>query len=455
MATRRVDLKEVFANDSIAPIQIWTFALCLCVIFLDGFDLVLIGVTLPKIAKFLNVGMGALGLAVGASLMGPLIGALVSGMLADRFGRKKMLVLSALCIGIFTLATTQVTNIGELTLFRFLTGVGLGGAVPNVLAFACEYAPVHKRNTFTTLMWAGMALGSIPVGFMAAWLLPHHGWQVLFWIGGVPPLAIAVVVALTMPESLAFLVRKGKDKAQIHKIVAKISPALAADDTEFYLTEAKLPGVPVKHLFMEGRAFTTVCLWILFFMAYYLAWIMLAWAPTLLIKSGATPQQAGNAFAIIGVGSVIASISIGRLMDRFDPFLCVAIGYVLAFFAMGLFGATGKGPFIVVATVAFICGLFVFGTSSGTMALGTLAYPVDIRGTGVGWAYAAGKVGSMFAPMVVGFLLSRNWSVVHICFGAGSAGLIAAIDVLVLRWHIARSKAASEANVAAPEAALS
>jgi AAHS family 4-hydroxybenzoate transporter-like MFS transporter len=283
MATRNVSVKELLDDSPTTLFQIGLYTLCFFVVFLDGFDLALIGVTLPKIGKFLGAAPGALGLAIGAGLAGPLLGALTLGTLADRFGRKKMLIVSSLIFGIFTLMTTTITSVETLALYRFLTGVGLGGAIPNALAYGCEFAPTHKRASFTTLMFAGMAVGAIPVGFMAAWLLPTHGWRFLYYVGGVPALLIAVLVLLLLPESLGFLVRQGTDAAQIRKIVARISPTLAADpEVEFYSTEEKLPGVPVKHLFKEGRAFATISIWILFFLSFYLMWIILAWAPTML-----------------------------------------------------------------------------------------------------------------------------------------------------------------------------
>ncbi len=437
MATRDVCVNEVFDSGPITPFQIRVFILCICVTLFDGFDLMVIGVALPKIAQFLHAGPSALGLAVGAGQLGPLVGAITLGMLADRFGRKRTLILSAIIFGIFTLLTTTITSVEQLALFRFLSGVGLGGAIPNALSFGCEYAPTRKRASFTTLMWSGMAIGSIAAGFVAAWLLPHHGWQILFWVGGIPPLVIAVLVALFLPESLAFLVRQGTDKPRIHKIVSKISPRLAADkDVEFYSAEKKLAGVPVIHLFTEGRAFTTVSIWILFFLSFFLMWVMLAWTPTLLHRSGATGQQGSLVFAFLNVGSLVATLTIGVLMDRFDSYRTVAGTFVLAFITVGAFGMMVGGSFMMIAVMAVVTGVFIFGANAGMMALCTVSYPVSMRGSGVGWAYGFGKVGSMVGPIVGGLLLSRNWSVTRICVVNGLSGVVAAIVVMILKRHV-------------------
>jgi len=300
MAARSVCVTDVFDKSPITSFHIKVYTLCLLVIILDGFDLVVIGVTLPKIAQYLHASPTALGLAVGAGQMGPLIGAMMIGMLSDRWGRKKSLFISALIFGLFTMLTTTVGSVPQLALFRFLAGIGLGGAIPNALALGCEYAPSHRRAFITGMMWAGMPLGSVIAAFAAAWLLPHHGWQSLFWVGGIPPIVVGLMVAMFLPESLAFLVRQGKDKLAIRKIISRISPAMAGEqETEFYSNEKKLSGVPVKHLFTEGRAFTTIAVWMLFFLSFYLLWVMLSWTPTLLRNAGASIRQYSVAYAFL------------------------------------------------------------------------------------------------------------------------------------------------------------
>jgi len=414
---------------------------------LDGYDLMVIGVTMPRIAQFLKVSPAALGLAVGAGQFGPLFGALVLGMLADRLGRKRMLVISSLIFGIFTILTTQVTTVEGLAGCRFLAGIGLGGAIPNALAFGCEYAPSRLRASLTTTMYAGMAVGSTLTGLLGASVLPVYGWQTMFLIGGIPPLLIALLVGFLLPESLAFMVKKGGQEEKVRKIIAHIDPQAAADpEVEFVIPEKKLTGVPVKHLFTEGRAFTTVTLWVLFFLSFYLLWIIAAWVPFLLRKSGATVQQAGWAFAYINIGSFVATITIGRLMDKFNAFRTLKIAFVIAFLSVVVFGMQASNPtFTIVAVLSVAMGFFVIGGNSGLMALATVSYPVDIRGSGVGWAYAVGKIGSLLAPVTGGLMLSMNWSVSSICSTNAVAALLVTVAVWILQIHLANVKKAQAA----------
>jgi AAHS family 4-hydroxybenzoate transporter-like MFS transporter len=334
MASKSVSVKEVLDSGRFSGYQIWVCFLCFCLTFFDGFDLSLVGVSLPKIADFLHSKPTALGMVMSAGNVGALIGALVLGLLADRFGRKKMLLVSAFMFGIFTLSISFIQSVEQLVALRFLAGLGLGGAVPNALAFGSEYAPSHKRATLATMMYAGVAVGAVFAGLAASYLLPHYGWQSLFLAGGIVACLIGVFMVFFMPETLAYLVQKGRDKDRTHiyKIVSKIAPTYAADkETVFVSSEKKLPGAPVVQLFKEGRALNTLLLWMAFIVSYYLLWLILSWTPTLLKKSGASPQEFSLAFACINLGSAVAIIWVGMLMDKFNPLNILKIGFFLAF----------------------------------------------------------------------------------------------------------------------------
>ena len=437
MASRKVSVREMLDASKFTPYQAWVCVLCFLAVVLDGFDLTIIGVTLPKIKESLNASSGALGIAVGAGLIGPLVGAIFLGMSADRWGRKRTLWISALIFGVFTLLTAFITSVEQLAVCRFLAGIGLGGAIPNALAFGCEYAPSRLRASLSTAMWAGMPGGSVIGSLFAAYLLSGYGWQSLFFVGGILPIIVALVVALLLPESLEFLVRRGTGTGQIRKIVSRISPTLAADpEVEFYSNERKLPGMPVKHLFTRGFALTTILLWVLFFIAFYFLWILLAWAPTFLRQSGASPQQYSIGYACIHLGAFVACLIIGRLMDTFNPFRTLTIAFVIAFLSMVAFGLFSGGSFLAVALVCVLAGAFINGANGGLVGLCTFSYPVDVRGTGVGWAYAIGKVGSLFGPVVGGYLIDMKWSVSEICIWNSFVGLILAGGIIILHQHI-------------------
>ena len=222
MTSRSVSVSEVLDPSPFTSYQVLVGILCFCCVLLDGFDLTVIGVAVPNIADFLRVKPPALGLAISAGQFGPLIGAAFLGMLADRVGRKRMLVVCALGFGLFTLLCAYITSVEQLALFRFIAGLGMGGAVPTAIAFGTEYAPTRSRATVATAMYAGVPVGATVSGLAAVYLLPHFGWQSLFVMGGVIPVVIAIVMALLLPESLTFLVRREeKGQAKVRRIVAR------------------------------------------------------------------------------------------------------------------------------------------------------------------------------------------------------------------------------------------
>jgi AAHS family 4-hydroxybenzoate transporter-like MFS transporter len=449
MTTRTVSVKEIFDTTRFTTYQALVCLLCFLVTFLDGFDLTVIGVALPKMADFLKVKPSALGVALSVGQFGPLIGALVLGTLSDRWGRKWMLAISAVIFGVFTLMTAFVTSVQQVALYRFLAGLGLGGAVPNALAFGSEYAPPRSRATFAATMYAGMPGGSVLGALSAVWLIPHYGWESLFLLGGAAPIAIAIAVAVALPESLEFLVGRNKDESRIRSIVGKIAPDLAKDvAVQFVPSEKKLPGVPFRHLFTEGRAAVTFLLWIGLIGSLYSMWVLTAWAPTLMRKTGASVQQYSLATAGLHFGAFVATIFIGRLMDKFNRFTVLLVGFVLSCVSLVSFGQLAAGSFAVIFMAAVASGLFTNGSNNGLLAAAVISYPPAIRGTGTGWAYAIAKIGAMLAPAVGGFMLSSGWTVSQICNANAVVALFVAVVVIVLKGRVAAAdRIAAKAGV--------
>ena len=426
MAAPSITVGDLLDTGRISGYQIRIFCLCFSLTFFDGFDLSLVGISLPKIAEFLHSKPAALGGVLSAGNVGALIGALVLGLLSDRFGRKRMLVISAFLFGIFTLAIAFIHSLELLVLFRFCAGLGLGGAVPNALAFGSEYAPRRKRATLATAMYAGVAMGAVFAGLLASYLLPHYGWRSLFAVGGVASILIGALAAFSMPESLAYLVQQGraKDRAEIRRILSRLNPARILHAETRFAPEEKLPGAPIAQLFKEGRARSTLLLWSAFALSYYLLWLILSWTPMLLKKSGASPREFSLAFACVNFGAALATVFIGMLMDKFNPLRILKAGFALACVSIIVFGHFAASPFAIVAVASVAMGFFVVGSNSGLMALSSLAYPTGIRGTGLGWATGIGRIGSLIAPIAGGIMLAGNWSVDRICIANALLALV-------------------------------
>lgn len=241
-----------------------------------------------------------------------------------------------------------------------------------------------------------------------------------------------------LPESIAFLVRQGRGRnaSQISRIAARIAPSIIESNSqaEFYTADTKLPGVPIKHLFSEGRAVMTVLLWVSFFLSFFLVQFLMSWIPSMLKMSGATVQQGSVAFAFANGSAVIATFFMGRIMDKLDAYRVIMVSFLISTVTVALFGLTASSSFGVVATVATLNGIFVCGCGNGgVMVLAAISYPPSMTGTGIGWCYGLGRIGAMSGPFLGGFLLARHWTVGAVCCVAACAALAAAVMSMALK----------------------
>ncbi len=438
MATRKLGVGEVIDSSQFTSFQFFLCGLCCLVTLLDGCDINIITIALPHMAEALRVKPQAFGPALSAGQFGPLLGAMILGMLADRLGRKWMLILATIIFGVFTLLTAFITSVNQLAVYRFLAGIGLGGAVPLALALGTDYAPARSKASFGTTMYSGMTLGAVIGGLAAIWLIPNFGWPSLFITGGILPLVIAIILIAALPESLHFLVQHGKDERKIRKILSRIAPSVANDpEVELVSLEKKAPGVPLKLLFTEGRAAITILLWIAMTGALYGIWALVSWVAVLLKQSGATLPQYSMALAAMGMGATVAILVMGRLMDKFNPFKVLALTFTIAFFCLVAFGMFAGSPLVVVFIVSLFCGLFFNGSQGALVAVAPIAYPPAMRGTGTGWAYAVARLGAIAGPTMGALFLSWKWSVVKICSVNAIACLIVAVALLLLNRQVA------------------
>src|SRR6202046_2253150 len=293
MAGSQVDVAEFIDQQPVGGFQIRLLLICAAVLFLDGFDTQAIGFAAPALAKEWGLTKGALGPVFSAGLFGLMIGALLFGPLADRIGRKKIIVLSTLAFGIGTLVTSVVNDVNALLAIRFLTGLGLGGAMPNTIALTSEFSPHRRRATMVMVMFVGFSIGAALGGLLAAALIPQFGGRSVFVVGGVAPLLLAPILALRLPESVRFLALTGHANQRVAELLGLINPKAAfASATQFVVHEPHLPGIPVLHLFREGRTLVTLLLWVVFFMSLLDIYFLANWLPTVLNDLGVSISEA-------------------------------------------------------------------------------------------------------------------------------------------------------------------
>ena len=431
-----VDVAEFIDQQPVGGFQVRLLLTCAAVLFLDGFDTQAIGFVAPALAKEWGLTRSALGPVFSAGLFGLMIGALIFGPLADRIGRKKIIIFSTIAFGIGALATAFVQDVNTLLAIRFLTGLGLGGAMPNGIALTAEFNPRRRRATMVMIMFCGFSTGAALGGLLAAALIPQFGWRSVFIVGGVAPLLLAPVLVFKLPESVRFLALTGSANGRVAQLLALINPtAVFAPATRFVVNEPELTGIPVLHLFREGRALATLLLWVIFFMSLLVLYILSNWLPTVLNDLGASLSAAAAIGSMFQIGGVVGVFTLGSVIDRFS-FRALALVYFIAVFAVGAIGHLGHSVIFVTLAI-FVAGFCIVGGQTAANALAAGQYPTSIRSTGVGWALGVGRVGSIVGPLIAGAtsemrLFGLGVSPASIFIEAAAAALCAALAAFFL-----------------------
>src|SRR5579864_5062296 len=296
-------------------LQVRVVAFCALASVLDGIDTQSIGLVAPSLAKALSLSQADMGPIFAAGLLGALGGALGLGTLADHIGRKKVLIISTVLFGVFSFMTVSATSLAGLVVLRFLAGLGLGGAAPCFTALAAEYTPARRRSLVIGLMWASFPLGGMIGAFGGSVLLKAYGWSSIFYLGGVLPIALAVLLAMAAPESLRFLVLRGRSQSLVRAIVERITGHAVSQDAQFSAIDHTQGHAGVRSLFADGRLMTTLLLWVVFCVTFTILVFIPLWAPTLLVRpNGLLPSEAFAAVALNNGGSVVGMLLCGIMI---------------------------------------------------------------------------------------------------------------------------------------------
>jgi AAHS family 4-hydroxybenzoate transporter-like MFS transporter len=407
MATiRTVDVQEFINSHKLSPYQLLIVALCFLTVAFDGFDTASAGFIAPAIRKQWALNALQLAPVFGGGLFGLMVGALLFGPLADRFGRKPILCFSVAFFGVMCLWSAYATSLRELILLRFLTGLGLGGAMPTAITMTSEFGPEKQRSLLVTSMFCGFTLGGSLGGVVASQIIPLHGWQGVLLFGGAMPLVLVPVLLWLLPESVRYLALSGRKQEQVARTLRRIAPQEVLEHTVFTVPENKVTGSPVRNLFGSGVMVGTVCLWLTFFMSLLVYYLLTSWLPTVINNTGVPLDMTALIAAALPLGSTVGAVLIGRLMDRHNPCLILASFYLVAAVFILLIGVASSLPMLVFAV--FGAGLGTGGSQTGANALAAAYYPTSSRVSGVSWALGIGRVGSIVGSMVGGVLLAMH-----------------------------------------------
>jgi AAHS family 4-hydroxybenzoate transporter-like MFS transporter len=371
-------------------------------------------------------------------------------MLADRIGRRNIIIACSALFGVLTLASTLATTLEQFTIVRFLAFVALGGTMPNVAALAAEFVPSSRRGRLITWLFIAHGLGASVAGLLGPTFVAYHSWQAAFWAGGILLLLFVPYLCFQLPESGRFLIGKNPQDPRIGRILQRIDPTLTLPEgVTFTTSEAKTSGIPLAGLFQDGRAGMTMLLWIAMGAAVCVTATLTAWLPSYLhVLGGLDTSTATHMSAFSAVGAITGPILLTILMKRLGMPVALMLTLFFGFITMTLLALVAAFPLLGwVLSVAF--GLLVIGSQAGLNALVTSSYPTSIRSTGIGWAGGIGRLTSIVGPGLGGAMLAAHWGPWKIYSAIASPLVLAAAAMLI--FHLI--KAGEPSTKAAPTAA--
>jgi MFS transporter, AAHS family, 4-hydroxybenzoate transporter len=421
---------EAYIDSSpVSRLQWQAIAICLSVGLIDGLDIQLLGVAAPALIREWALDPRSLGPVFTAAPAGMIVGALVLGPMADRFGRKRLIIGATAGFGLLTLATAWAQTLDTLMMLRFFAGIGLGGVLPNLIALVNEYSPQRLRGTLGAIAFCGLPLGSLLGGLLARWAIPLFGWQSLFYVGGIIPLLIAVAAIALLPESLRYLLLDPANRQRVEALLRRIAPNGA-------LPVRRLdPGTPavrtsVRALFGPQRTPTTLVLALSIGLNMFMLYFFLNWTPTLMHEAGMSQADALWASILINSGGTAGSLLSGVLMDRFGNFRIMSSAGIAAAAAIAAVGF-GHGSPALLLPALFMTGFCVMGAQIGAYSLIASVYPTKMRSSGVGTVLGIGRIGSVLGPMAGAWMLKVGWPIPLIFAAVAIPGLLSACGIFI------------------------
>ena len=426
-----MSLDDVLDRHGIGARHILLFVVCFGLAIMDGVHIQTMGISGTLVSAALHIAPNRFGLILSASEFGFMLGALALSPLADRFGRKTLIIICGLAFAICSFATAWATGFTSLFLLRLGTGIGMGGAGPAIVSLTSESVSARHRARVSTLLWSAIPAGGILGGFSAAWILPAFGWQGLFQAAGAVSLIFTVLILVLVPESLRFLHHAGAAETRLANAARRLNISLPPLGLVPPLAESPGSSRSARTLFTAGRAPLTLLLWLAFLLGFMSLIGVLAWTPTLLAQTGMGVSQAAAVIGWNNIGGMIGVASAGTLMERTGgrkilvPVLLLS-GCVIA--------ATGWSAPALFPTAGFalLTGLLLGGGTAGFIAIAATIYPTEVRSTGIGWGLAAGRVGGAVGPALIGVLVAIPLAPEKIFLAAAGPAMLSGLIILIM-----------------------
>lgn len=450
--SNRIDVAAVIDSAPVGALQRRVFALCFLVSMLDGFDTQSIAFVAPSISAQWNLPPASFGPIFSATLLGSVIGASIFGRLADRYGRKLFTVLTVSLFGLATLACAFARNANDLLICRLIAGIGLGGAIPNFMALAAEYAPKHLRARIVVMTLWGFPLGAVVGGLLSTVLIRNFGWPAVFVTGGVLPLLLIPVLLVWLPESIRFLALQRAGRDNLCAVLGRIDTTRTFDTRDDYTVAGSSTSAAgaFRMLFTEGRAASTILLSAAMFMSLLLSYMLINWIPLLLQQAGLPTSNAVLGAVALNLAGIVGSYFFSQRIDKTPrPITVMVAAYALSAAAIVMIGRVGAGFAPIMVTIS-IAGFLLIGIQMTMSAFTATTYPTALRGTGIGFVQSVGRLGSLLGPLAAGALLSFGMTPSQLFHVAGIPALLAAAALLLLGWF-RQSRHRSEPLATAPD----
>ena len=422
----------------------------LLILIFDGYDLAVVGAALPSIMKEMGVSAGSAGFMASSALFGMMFGAIVFGTLADKIG---CVLTISICVALFSIFTAAAGLAGDpvsFSVMRFLAGLGIGGVLPVVTAQMAEFSPLKIRARLVVLTFTGYSLGGILVALIGKQLIEAYGWQSVFFAAGLPLLLVPFIVK-TMPESMPFLIKKKRNDA-LRRIIGGLAPnqRLRGDEVFVVPAEDRAADAPIPRLFQDGRALSTVMIWVAFFTGLFMVYSLSSWLTKLMAMAGYSLGSALTFTLLFNLGAIVGSVFGAWLGDKFNIKYVLAAFYALGAASLTLMGYTKSTELLFV--VVFVVGASTLGTAVLGYAYVGEFYPTAVRSTGVGFAAGVGRLGAFLGPILIGGLVGLKLPLEQNFMAIGMAGVIGAVAVMMINHKLSAATHHLDATIEpAPE----
>jgi MFS transporter, AAHS family, 4-hydroxybenzoate transporter len=441
-ATAEIQVSHFLDEHGLGSFQIKLLLWSILIALIDGYDIGAIAFAAPHLIADWHVAPKALGLVLSASNIGVLFGSQIFGWIGDTYGRKSALIIANLLFGVFTFAAAYSTDLTQLSILRLIAGLGIGGVIPNMVAINAESAPRNLRATLPIIAAGMVPLGGALAGFISALLVPQYGWQILFEIGGIVPVIIALAAIMGLPESIKFMALHESQRPKMEALIASIRPDFKVPPNARFVIEdeKQFPGSNPIYLFRDGLAAITPLTWLMFafnLMGYF---FLISWTPTLMSAAKLPPATAALAGAALQVGGTVGALILCWWLQR-ARFLAIAILFVFAIPVVGAIGFAGLTSTAALLTATFFAGFLVLGIQSGINVVGAMIYPTSLRAAGSGWQLGIGRLGAIIGPFLgalfVGLPVDQlyMWSALPFAGGAVVAFIIYVLNKARLQAH--------------------